>query len=761
MAQDQDNISEMEMSDEALFDEVVGEHEGVDPMLELQEKLESIAEELDSKKNRYIGERSSIEARWLSNLRLYHGSNTSSYATEEEPFGHDDNHIRRKPSVNIVRSKVKLAIAKHEELLFGGSDKDYQITHTPSPDLMKGMEQDAPIINPKTEAPVTDGAGQEVTEGMAYAHMLQLASDKADKMERLIDDQMLECDYAAEAIKAVRDKVILGTGIMKAPVIEAVRRTKWIDAQDATGGYISERSVEMATRPSALRVDPWYFYPDPDGDNPTSMMDSFELQPMTQSELMGYIGHPYFKEEAIRECLSEGPKEGALSSVTEKAFITAQRQSVKNQYMVFEYNGPMTAENFQLLSNLDAADCECMDLELMMVKLWLLHGKIIGIAPPTIESDLSLPYSVDWWEQDESSPFGFGLPHILTDQQRVVEATWQMILDNSGLAAGPQVVLNKAAIKPSNGNWDIEPFKVWFMDEYGEKVQDAIQFINVPSNSAELKAVNEMARQFADEESSTPILQQALGSAVGTTTATGMSIQSDSSNVQQKSDIRSWGKNITQPVITAMYNWNMQDPNVDSGLKGDFEVKITPMANIIEGQMRAQDLERLAALSQQEPFSSMINSSEVGKAIVRTLHLDSEQFIYTDEEQQQIQQQMQEAQPQDPAMMKVQLGMQELELEKERMGSEEARRNAETQGRIEARNRELDIREMESMQKLEDARANILKAQAERELQLMKLAMDRELSVEQIGAQIGIAKMNDATNRALADLDARLKIQSK
>ena len=53
------------------------------------------------------------------------------------------------------------------------------------------------------------------------------------------------------------------------------------------------------------------------------------------------------------------------------------------------------------------------------------------------------------WEDDKGSVFGHGIPYLMRHAQRVVNSSWLMLLDNAGLTAGPQIVLNREMIRPA------------------------------------------------------------------------------------------------------------------------------------------------------------------------------------------------------------------------------------------------------------------------------------------------------------------------
>ena len=78
-----------------------------------------------------------------------------------------------------------------------------------------------------------------------------------------------------------------------------------------------------------------------------------------------------------------------------------------------------------------------------------------------------------------SNFFGFGAI-LLRDAQRVVNKTYQMILDNTGLVALPQATINKEMVKPIDGKPEIAPGKVWYGEYPNTKAGDFVEFFTPP-----------------------------------------------------------------------------------------------------------------------------------------------------------------------------------------------------------------------------------------------------------------------------------------
>src|SRR5690606_38419117 len=154
-------------------------------------------------------------------------------------------------------------------------------------------------------------------------------------------------------------------------------------------------------------------------------------------------------------------------------------------------------------------------------EVWVCEGKVIRVALESIEASFRPPYYVSVWEKDPASIFGFGIPLMMEDAQRVVNETWHMILDNSYRSSGPQIAMNKRLVEPANGKWEFGPDQLWYLTEDDITIQQAIQFFNIPNVTELLVPILQMARGFGEEESCIPLIAAGLESPQMGESATG------------------------------------------------------------------------------------------------------------------------------------------------------------------------------------------------------------------------------------------------
>ena len=125
-----------------------------------------------------------------------------------------------------------------------------------------------------------------------------------------------------------------------------------------------------------------------------------------------------------------------------------------NKYEIWEYHGPISKR--ELIDAMKMADEELDEEEMdelddeIEATVFYCGERVIKVALNPMDSD-ERPFSVFNWEKDESSVFGFGVPCLMRSAQKVINASWRMMMDNAGLSVADQIVVNKELLYPLTG----------------------------------------------------------------------------------------------------------------------------------------------------------------------------------------------------------------------------------------------------------------------------------------------------------------------
>lgn len=710
------SVSEDELLDKSL-DELGPEEQALAIMAAEKERkaiLDQLAQRITSKFQDRASKRATKESEWLRCQRLYNsplsGSDSSS---PDRPFD-DASNNKRRPEPNIVRIKCDTAIANSYSMQFGG-----------------GTEKNWNLFPPANNS---DPAVAEASR----------------EMEKEIEAQFSATSYDVKCRRAMEDRVIYGTGVVKGPVNTGKQRVKYV--RDPSGAWLPKVSTEYT--PNLEYVPIWRYYPDLSVTDFCEAEDDMEIHPMSVIELANYIDHPGFDGEAIKEILygdstEEGIKPGAynetLSNITAEMW-TRNPYLYRDRYLVIEYHGPVSYDD---LNKLGLEPTYSSPSQQYYGEVWVCCGKVIRMELENIEGYYETPYARSIWKRDPSSPFGFGHPLLLADAQQVTTQTYHMILDNAALTSGTQVAMYKKYIQPIDGNYTIRPNKVWLLTDPNADIDKAIKFFNPTNNIGNIMPVLQLARQFADEESATSGIAAGLPSPELGETATGDLLLRQSSTTLLDFLSEDWDDYITEKLVRRWYAWNMQYSPKEH-IKGDYVIDVKSSSEFKNKALFVRDLERLSMEAAQNPqLQDTLNMDELYRARLALMSLPSKLIVKTPEEIAQARQAR--SQQPDPTMMELMIKKQIADTEAKRLELDAAELQFE---KMQQQQRELwehEERMSAAQARLAEAQAQVLTARSEVQVEMLQMAQKDE--------QFRATLMHDRELAALAE-NSRVFIES-
>lgn len=697
----------------------------------MRERLGAIIARLDKEAEERVQKRDLVEKRWLADLAQYHGK------YEDKILKDLTDAKKSKLFINQTRPKTNAMEARLSDMLFPTDDKNYGIQPTPVPELTIEAEQAAmraaelkqqAARNPQD--PTAKAAAQQAErESAAIQARMEEARKRARAMEEEIDDILRECRYNVQAREVIHDACKLGTGIMKGPVIGGRNRRTW--TLDPVSGEFTLNEVQDK-RPMYWRVDPWAFFPDFDALSMEDCESVFERHLMNAKQLRRLAKQPGFDTKAIGRLLMDKPRSTTPHYISDLRSITgAYHDSTADRYHVWEYHGPLSAEDMrdiamitrgesaeEFLAELGIGDAD--PLQEINAVIWFCQGELLKFGIHQLDSGEPI-YSVFCLEKDEAGIFGFGIPYLMRDSQSALNSAWRIMLDNAGLSSGPQIEVDPEVVEPVNGQWVLEPRKIWKRRPAVNVNAPGFRTYNIESHQGELANIIELAKRNIDDETSIPVIAQGEQGAHITKTAHGMSILMNSVNVVFRRIVKNWDDDMTTPNIRRLYDWLMQFSPKEH-IKGDFEVDARGSSVLLVREMQSANL--LAFLVQFGAHPTLAGFLKGGglpalRRLVQTMMIPADELVMTDEELAAAEAKAAEQPPQpDPAILKI-----EAELNKVAM-------------QIEAQ-REL--------------------AMIERETAMLKLAAEMNMDLERIAATLQGMRMQLASKERIFAAEAAIE----
>jgi hypothetical protein len=733
--------------------------EGDEPETGLTTKenmLETMASTLDQKFHEYSSARENKEAEWTRAIRQYDGLwDEEDRDKIEKAFGHDTDSTP--PPVNITRPKTNVAISRMQDSQFPvGGDYNFTMEPTPVPTaIAKALDMTEPDPAMQAEAAAAGIDPSQAPTPQAVAQSIIDENAEAARIMTLeIEDDLVETKYGQKARLGIEDLAVLGSVVIKGPVLSPHVRKIYQPEVTEDGETIQVLGAAVEHKPDVFRVDPRLYYPDPSARIANEIEDSFELHIMSRTKLLKLADSPAFMRSQVRKAVMSGPDNSILpNSITDTAYINSG-VVVKNRYVVKEYHGPLDKQSLRDGGVIDELDYDD-ELAEFYGEVWICNGFVIRMSLNYLEGMEGVPYGVASWERDPSSVFGHGVPYLLRHPQRVINNAYLLLLDNASLTSGPQIVLNKEMIEPASkdGNYDISPLKVWFLTEYGADVREAMQFIDVPAQMQGISQIIDMAMQFSDMESSTPLLQQGE-MPTGNNTLTGVAKVMSATNINQKRASLNWDDNITIPLVDRLYHHNMQYGDNEAA-KGDQQARIGGATERIEAEQRAQELERLLGLAMSsDEFQMQINPTKGFRQLATLIRAGD--ILRTPEEIEAVKAEMQAQQGEqmpDPEGMKAQAAM--VTAQARQAKAELDAQMAQAQLQLDQAKMQADIEnsQAESLARREQAFADMQVSQDRKDVEMAKLAVAQDKSVRELANDLQITQVNNETARTKMSVD--------
>lgn len=686
--------------------------------------LDILAQELERKLSDTIYQRGNIDVRMVEDLRNYHGMyDTITLKAMEE-------NETAKVFIKLTRAKTNAGESQLVDLLFPNDDKNWGIKPTPVPQLVDMLDdKETPFKLGETQ--YTDKDGKPITNADVAERKQELISKACNKMEKLISDQLVEARYNAKCREVIHDACVVGTGIIKGPVVLGKTDRAYVHDKEK-GEFVTV--IKQVFQPGTEVVRPWDFYPDMSASTIEEAEFVFERRFMSKKQIRGLVNRKGFPQSQVNKVLQMTSKQTQHRStyMDDVRILAGLSDSLNDtRYETWEYHGPVSRqvlEELKILEPLEAGkEAEAQDEYDAVV--FYCGGIVLGAKLALMDYTQDMPYRCYNWELDDSSIFGYGIPRMVRDEQAIINSTWRMILDNGSITSGPQIGVNKKKVSPQDGNWNFRPRKFWDIDGSVNDIKQVFSTFEFDSHINDLSQIYQTARMLFDEVSGVPMLQHGeQGQA--TQTLGGMSMLMNAANTVRRNQVKQWDDFITEPLIRDFYHFNMMHSD-DNEVKGDYQVDARGTSALLIKEQVGQALTNFLNIAGNSPIFApvlQLKSVEILKQWIKTQSLP-DSIIPTDEELKQYQQQMEEQQangPQDPAMQIEQLRMQQAQVKAD-MDMKLAEFNA--QQRMAEKQADLQIKQQQIA-------ADMQRQESQERIELMKLAQNDKMNTEKLTVEL-------------------------
>uniref|UniRef100_Q0I4J9 Hemophilus-specific protein, uncharacterized n=1 Tax=Histophilus somni (strain 129Pt) TaxID=205914 RepID=Q0I4J9_HISS1 len=648
---------------------------------------------------------------------------------------------KSKVFVGYTRAKTDAWSAQMTDMLFPSDDKNYGISPTPVPQIAHLAKQ------PDSQDPM------QMQQINMAKELMQQAKERSEAMEKLIDDQLAECDYASEARLALHYAAVLGTGILRGPVVDTIDERIWSD--DGMGNWSAQTKSKIV--PKVRLVLPWDFVPDMTAPTLKDCQFVFERSYLTKKQLQNLLNNPYYLADTVQALIESEASETHTSSSDMDGYLDTlrtlsglEKASNDKRYEVWTYHGGIpvsvleqanqSLEEGYALELTEEQKSEKAEIDGVIVMTG--NGKILSVNLNPLDT-AEFPYSVYTCEPDVACVFGFGIPYLCRDAQEILNTAWRGMIDNGVLTIGSQIVVNSSVLSPVDKSWEIKPNKLWRTNDRASanasfEAQRAFGVFNFESRQQELANIIQLAKSFMDEESGLPMIAQGEQGQV-TPTLGGMSMLMNAANAVRRRQVKEWDDQVTKPLIRRFYEYNMA-MNDDPNIKGDMQVVARgTSALLVKETQTAQIIDIFQKFGNHPQLSYAFDWYDGAKTLMQSMSMGAKTMLLSREDYEQKLQQIEQAnatQPQDPEILKSQMQMQlaqqkqQHEMQLEQMKLQHAMQIEQMKVAIKEKELEVKMMEIEMRQHQEqerislDERINSVKVSSDMQRETSKQMLD-------------------------------------
>jgi len=525
----------------------------------------------------------------------------------------------------ITEVKCRAAESWLRDILLDNGSPPWDLDPTPIPDLSPAQSREVQAVFAEKILEIVQNSGQaptvaqmaEIKEMVSQDYrfgVLQQSQNRADRMKIKIQDQFLQGGWDTAFNDFITDLVTFPAAFIKGPIVRRQRALGWKTSPD---GRTQVEPIERLG-PEYERVDPFRIYPEP-GVGTIHEGYLFEHHRLSRTELSELIGVPGYDDDAIRKVLEIGNGQSWINEDVElqkdeeeRKFYSYMRPTT--EYDALEFWGKVSGK---MLIEWGMTEDEVPDpAREYDANVWLVGNYVIK-AVLNYDPLGQKPYAKTSFIKCPGAFWGKGIPEIIEDLQGVCNAAARALVNNMGIASGPQVEINLDRIPANEDITQLSPWKIWqtVNDPVGSS-SPAIRFTQPESRASELMGVYEKFSRLADDHSGIPAYVYGDLNVQGAgRTSSGLSMLMGAAGKGIRQVVMHIDADIVKPIVERQFIYNMRyDP--DESIKGDVEVVAKGAINLaVKETVNVRRIEFLNATA--NPFDIEIIGKDGRAAILR------------------------------------------------------------------------------------------------------------------------------------------------
>lgn len=525
--------------------------------------------------------------------------------------------------MGITGLKTRAAEAWLTDVITNDIQRTWSLKPSPIPELPASIEQ-AIVAKTMGQFGASLASNQQMTPEQVFElasllrdeteeEILNEAKKRASRMQSKIDDQFTEGEWNEGFEEAIYDLSTLKAMILKGPILT---NKDSLNFKKTMYGKKTLAVINKEAKHLWYRVSPLDMYPS-DGAVNCDQGRLIERQRLYRTALWDCRTAPGYDRKAIELVLNEYGQ-GGLRQWTPIDQTRAELErrstnmgsSTKDLIEAKEFWGQVQGKELikhEILRDPSGNPVDSISdyhINAIQIGAYIIY---LNINPDPLGRR---PYSKTGWAKIPGSFWYKGIPELMLDLQQITNAAIRALVNNLGIASGPQVMINDLnRLAKGEVITGMRPWKLWQFNNPAGSQAAPISFFNPNSNAGELMAVFDRFSRLADDFTGIPAYSYGNDQVAGAgRTARGLSMLMTSAARGIRKVISRVDKDILRTAVLRQFTWNMLFLD-DESIKGDVEIQpMGGLAMIIKEEMAAQRMEFLRNTA--DPMSRRIMGVE-------------------------------------------------------------------------------------------------------------------------------------------------------
>lgn len=496
---------------------------------------------------------------------------------------------------NITGAVCASAKALILQLMDSGTGYLWDVKPTPVPELegfnmdliMEALGQAAAEAQTPQEQEQIAAMALQVRE--EYEAKMADARERTANMKKEMADQLAEMRWERSFVENLDDLTVLGSLIVQGPLAREKRPRRWAKIQSGEKAQWKlslrgwedpkeealegETEVEEASEyaPYFKILSPFQVYLDP-GITSHDDLDILHIRHvMNRHQFRKLRGEPGFNADAVDYLLDLYSGKGNWVPETWESAVNG------NSYGADAYSRFVVLETWAFISGADLLDAgvpgvtQDMAEKDCLATIWHCAGKALKVSVSNL-CPLEMPLRIAPYYTVHGRIFGQGIPHRIRHSQAQYNAANRAEVDNMAFSVGPMIGGDLSKLAPNTDPTTLYPLKRFWFENLENGGGIPLQFFQPASNTQQMEEIKRSVVQQIQKETNLPDFAMGIpGSAQHNRTAEGLAMQQNAALSFIRSVIGNLDVFLTEPMVEALYHWNMEFNPKDS-IKGDMDV---------------------------------------------------------------------------------------------------------------------------------------------------------------------------------------------